>query len=160
MRCGALSLQDCLTDHISRSLRNAVPGRLKDGAAPGSAPDNIRADCPACKHPCLTVTIGNHRRFVWTCHYDPACDRNAIRAAMIRVGIRECCLPAVKAMAAKRIPRTDAEIVRELRKLLDEPINGNAFRLRAAAVLMDVDAVAAADRLGIPERTRRRLLCP
>ena len=50
--------------------------------------------------------------------------------------------------------------MRELRGLLDEPVNGNAFRLRAAMLLLDLDAIAAAERLKIPERTRRRLLCP
>jgi predicted GIY-YIG superfamily endonuclease len=55
-------------------------------------------------------------------------------------------------------PMTDGEIVRELRRLLGESVNGNAFRLRAAVMLLNVDAKAAAGELGIPDRTRRRLM--
>jgi len=150
--CTERDPRECLILHIARSLVNAGPA-----AKPGS----IRADCPVCERAgCLTVTAGDSRRFVLTCHAE--CKRTRIRDAIIQLGVPEDCLPPIREERARGKARksTDAEIVRELRDLLDSPFNGNAFRLRAAMLLLDLDAVAAADHLKIPERTRRRLLCP
>jgi hypothetical protein len=162
VRCGDAA--ECLTEHIARALANAKPARKGDklpvGAKRGAL--SIRADCPACeRHDCLTVSVGDFLRFVWTCH--AGCTRPDIRAAMVsKAKIRETCLPRAKTAPKRQLQaqRTNAEIVRQLRALLDEPVNGSAYRMRAAMLLLNVDAKAAADYLGIPERTRRRLLCP
>lgn len=140
-------------------MRNARPGTPDPGARPTDAPRSIRADCPNCQRDSLTISLGDHRDLTWCCH--AGCDPEKVRLALIKGGCNDDCLPPMRPDAPKRkARRTDAEIVRELRDLLDEPANGNAYRLRAAMLLLDLDAVAAAGRLGIPERTRRRLLCP
>jgi hypothetical protein len=162
LRCGAYDRRDCLTEHVSRSLPNARPGKREPGAGPLDPPRSIRADCPACGG-CdkLTVSLGDSVRFVVTCH--GGCDRPRIRDAIVKLGVSEDCFPPIREKRAKgKQPagRDDAATLRELRNLLESPANGNAFRLRAAMLLWDIDAVTAADRLGIPERTRRRLLCP
>lgn len=159
MRCGARSARDCLIDHISRSVVNARPGTPEPGARPTDAPRSIRADCPVCGRDSLTISLGGFRDLTWICH--AGCDLEKIRLGLIHGGCNEDCLPPLRPDAPKKAkPRTDAEIVRELRSMLDSPDNGNAYRLKAAMLLWGLDAVAAADRLGIPERTRRRLLCP
>lgn len=141
-------------------MRNARPGKPEPGAAPTDALRSIRADCPVCLRDSLTISLGDYRTLTWTCH--AGCDPEKVRLGLIHGGCNDECLPPLRPAAPKRktAARTDAEIVRGLRDLLDAPVNGNAYRLQAAMLLWDLDAVDAADRLGIPERTRRRLLCP
>jgi hypothetical protein len=146
---------ECLIEHLARSLPNARPGKN---------PGSVSTDCPLCHHAgSVTITAGNKRRFVITCH--AGCADTKVRLALLRLyDIRVTCLPpvrgAIKTRPAKAARRSDAEIVSELAKMLREPLNGNAYRLRAAMLLLNMDAEEACKELGIPERTRRRLLCP
>lgn len=111
--------------------------------------------CPSCGHKGFSLTARNGT-LLWNCHWETPCSQEALTAALTRKVPSH--FPASR--QRKPRPRSDRQIIAELTQLLDKPVNGNAFRLQAAMLLLEVDSKAAAERLKIPERTRRRLLCP
>ena len=71
MRCGALSAEDCITDHICPPL-----------AGRATRPGQWSARCPGCGGARrLSITVKNGR-IVWCCHRDPACSTEEIRNAL------------------------------------------------------------------------------
>src|ERR1022692_144691 len=139
MACG-LHPADCIADHICP---------VTDGRAT-TKPSNWRARCPGCGRTTLSISAGKSARIVWTCH--AGCTQPDVRAALIKAGVAECCLPrrSPKRSVQRQVPDRNTEIVRQLDKLLDQPISGNSFKLRAAMLVRDLDAKAAAEQLGIP----------
>lgn len=145
--CGTgLLTEDCATDHYAPTF-----GLRCTGTGQWSGP------CPVCHgvH-CFSLTARNGQ-LLWHCNRQPACPQETLQDTL--AARLPGCIPVHRRTRATR-PRSDRETLRQLTELLDKPVNGNAYRLQAAMLLLDLDAKSAAERLKIPERTLRRLLCP
>jgi hypothetical protein len=96
MACDA-PVRECLAWHIKPKL---APGRIADrhGLA-------VRGRCPVCDgHDALKISAGEHQRLTWHCFTAGCGDQAGIRAALIRAGIDQGCLPR-----SRRAPQDDSE---------------------------------------------------
>jgi hypothetical protein len=124
-------------------------------------PDQYYAECPACRHPSHTLSVGidKHGRVAWYCHAD--CPPAEVRAALARAGIHDRCLARVRGQ------RTEDELVANLTAILEAPAPAQNRLLAVAAAVWNRgrlprgrDLEALGRRLGLSRSTVYRATSP
>ena len=142
----------CLGDHIRP--------HLEGWSSSGPRSHEYQACCPvrthADRHPSLSVGIGDRRRIVWCCH--AGCSEADVRAALVRAGVPDGCLPRVRAQ------RTEDELVTALTVILEQQPPGPLRDLLIATLLWHRgklprgrELVALGKRAGLSRRTTYRV---
>lgn len=118
-----LQARQCLWEHVLH--------RLECGSEVRSRPGQYAARCPVRSHgdttPSLHLTVGNRGFIIWDCK--AGCSKEEVRAAMVRQGILDRCLPGVPRQ------RTEDEVVSALTVILETEPPGAARDLHIGAVL-------------------------
>jgi hypothetical protein len=149
-------------DHPDWCLQDHIRPRLDGWAESPSTPGQYHARCPAHggRKRSLSVRVGDRgRRVVWTCHARPPCSDAAVRAALVRLGVDDGCLPPV------RDQRTDDALASAIIAALDATRAEPAAR-RLLAVIVTVCGPAPttaalaglAARFGIGRSTAYRVM--
>lgn len=143
----------CITDHLCPVLGGR---RRPEG-------NGWQAPCPICRGD-LSIDVATKKprlRIVWSCKAGNGCDGENVRQAMLALRparIFERCIPYSRKDTSKVVDpsRALAELTAFLDELISAPRPGNEMRIRICQRIHGEDALEAADRLKIPERTAYR----
>jgi len=133
--------RECLSDHIRP--------RLAGWAESASTPGQYRALCPAHddRRASLSLGVGDRGAVLWHCH--AACSAADVRAAMVRAGVPDACLPRVAGQ------RTEDELASAISEILERGPSPAGWLYIAALVWHDgaiprgAALAALAARIGI-----------
>ena len=146
MKCGAASLEDCVTAHIAPALDRHCKQQGRQWH---------KGKCPVCGARSLSLAIKDGRSLLWTCHRLPtgahpedACEYAAILSGAATVpSLRQC-------IGGPRKAKPGSVSLEDLAPLLE--LGDAALRLRLACIVWQVPPKDAASRLGMSRRTYYR----